>query len=176
MVAEEFDPFTLKDEPIEKIPDNEFLKDLLTIKNMDYEERNHFDEIFCKTLQNGRTRVRGFAIDPYTLQYEITAGYGTHRLAAMYLARRLWRTDNLRALQSKGQIDELGDLDFERFIIGDLVPDVTDEIRTPIFMPETDDSCDLEKLKQVSAYLLAEKICIPVDYCMNVIDKNYSPR
>jgi hypothetical protein len=175
VVAEEFDPFILKDKPIEKIPDNQFSKDLRRIKNMTKRQRTYLAATFNKALGKGRTRVRGFAIDPITLQYEITAGYGTHRLAAKYLARRLWGTDELRALQNKAQIDGMGDLDFERFIIGDLIPDINNKIRTPVLLPvKTYESGEAEGLRRAGSHLLRQKICIPVDRYMNLIDENYA--
>ncbi len=161
VVAEEFDPYIPEEKPLERIPNDKFSREVRKIRNLTAEQR---DTLFQECSVD--FRPRGFAIDPETLAYETTARFGKHGIAAIILEGQL------QPLYRYGERPNL-----REEIIKGIIATSTSNFDTPIVLisPKWSDPDIIDKLRRVGRHLLREKMFIPVDVYMNLIDENYTP-
>jgi len=146
-----------------KVKSSIYEKELEKVKNLSKYKREELWQRMRDTLDGGVScgkKVKGFAIDPITLEYLITSREGQHYGAGALLFYRIYEIDNLKERYFKG-VEADDDVCKARIITG-LIFKVSN-FNTPILhiAEVTRKHADTEALKRVINFLTEQQMFIP---------------
>ena len=149
--------------------DNIYDTETQKIREMTEGQRRVFEyrmrDVFGHGVSLG-DRVRGYAIDPITLEYLIIGGFGSHRTAKIFLPARIREIESFYRpwwrFPDDGSYEEFC-RQCEKRIVAGLILDGVEGFATPILMLDDYEFVSSEHLRKVANHLYRQKQLIPVD-------------
>lgn len=170
LIKEEFDDALRNTVNFDAIQLSIFQKECKLIKDMSPEEREDFLERLQRLIGSvGGScgdNVSALAIDPITLQYSISSGFGNHNVAKIDTAGRMKMAIRLKTGESLTYKEET---EIEATILNGLIVKVN-RFKTPILRIMHDESdVPRDVLMRIGQVFIEKRELIPVDWHANLL-------
>ena len=168
IIKEEFDKPLRKKIDFREIPQGAFKEEILRIDSMTQQEREEMVKSFKYILEEITTRnaynVSGFAIDPITMEYSISSGFGNHGLARLNIDHIIEMIENLNRSKDKQEFNKDELRDRKNMIIGGFI---FTNFKVPILMIMSE--ADNQNVLKIGRFFIDQRKFVPIDWDGKVI-------